>query len=79
MNVAELEPEAPEPDTMNAALADSSALAEGANRSTSPPSMRDSRSRRAVPASFLLRIFRPRHWRGRGPRPNNGSNEKRMI
>ena len=23
--------------------------------------------------------FRPRHWRGRGPRPKNRSNEKLMI
>lgn len=29
--------------------------------------------------SFCWRIFRPRHWRGRGPRPKNGSNEKLMI
>lgn len=39
-DVAELEPEAPELDTTNAALADSSALAEGANQSTSPPNKR---------------------------------------
>ncbi|WP_413774682.1 hypothetical protein [Mesorhizobium sp. AR10] len=39
-DVAEAEPEAPEADTTNAALADSSSLAEGANPSTSPPNKR---------------------------------------